>query len=114
MPVIKMAFIGPTIHPHAESSSKGNAATAKFTDPDTVEASYAFLQHQAWIDGFLSAVNMTVKNGKADVVGTMSGNDLLRWIGAWCRDNMSENVQAAILHLLLKIDNNAFQRAFPN
>ena len=91
-------------------------ATAEFIGPSAVRASHAFKRHVAWVNGYISAYNAFVQNGKTEVfeAAKMSRNDTTRWLGAWCRDNMSESLEAAILELLLKIDNKAMQRAFPN
>ena len=91
--------------PSCREFHEGNA-TAKFKDPRTVDAVPAFLKYRAWISGYLTAYNQYVFNGKSSVLGAanMSDNDGIRWIGAWCRDNMSKDVFNAIQALTSKID----------
>jgi hypothetical protein len=81
-------------------------ATAKFIGTNTSRASTDFHQHKTWIFGFVSAYNMYYENGKKEVLSTanMSANDTLRWLEAWCRDNMSKNLFNATQALLLRID----------
>ena len=77
-------------------------ASVTFTDPDRVRASSAFHKHKHWIWGYISAYNMYVENGKKEVLSAanMPYNDTLKWLGAWCRDNMSKTVFLAIQALL--------------
>ena len=77
-----------------------------FTDPDRVRASSAFHKHKQWTWGYISAYNMYVEIGKKEVLSAANipYNDTLRWLGAWCRDNMSRNVNHAIRTLMRKID----------
>ena len=65
--------------------------------------------HQAWgvfgwIDGYLTAYNAHVANGKESILGSMTINDARRWIAAWCRDNPSKDVMVGIEVLIRKLN----------
>ena len=79
-------------------------ATAKFTDPAYVMASADFHQDKAWVYGYISAYNVWVDNLQSDRLKTlnMTFNDTLRWLGAWCRDNMSKGLNQGIQALFSK------------
>ena len=56
------------------------------------EAWYVF----GWIQGHLSTYNELTNNGKESILGSMTTNDAMRWIAAWCRDNPSKKVRHAL------------------
>nr|ADI23596.1 hypothetical protein [uncultured nuHF2 cluster bacterium HF0770_42C12] len=73
-------------------------ASVTFQGPKGFTASYDFLEYDNWVFGYISAFNVLVDNLQADRLKTlkMTSNDTRRWLGAWCRDNMSGNVQQGI------------------
>ena len=81
-------------------------ATAKFEGPDTVTASSDFHKYTRWVFGYISAYNEYVDNRRSDVLkdAKMTANDTRRWLGAWCRDNISRDLYDAVKALIFKID----------
>jgi len=57
-----------------------------------------------WIGGYLSAYNQFRDNGKQNILGGMTANDVRRWIAAWCRDNPSKKVMHAVFVLTDKLE----------
>ena len=53
-----------------------------------------------WINGYISAYNIFVQNGKQDSLPYMTYNDARRWIVSWCQDNPSEQLSDAISSLI--------------
>ena len=65
--------------------------------------------HQSWkvfgyINGYLTAYNQYVHNGKKNIRGSMSVNDTYRWTASWCRDNPSKHLVDGIGALTVKME----------
>ncbi len=64
--------------------------------------------YQAWsafgfINGYISAHNRYVPNGKENILGSMSTNGARRWIASWCRDNPSKDMLDGLSALIVKL-----------
>lgn len=57
-----------------------------------------------WINGYLTAYNQFVNNGKADILDSMTMNDTRRWIASWCRDNPSKIVLYGLVQLTTNLN----------
>lgn len=58
--------------------------------------------HEVWrafgyIEGYISAYNAYIPNGKRDITSSHSFNDVRRWLASWCRDNDTKGVHEALL-----------------
>jgi hypothetical protein len=73
---------------------------SKLTGAGTVTGLYPMHRAIGWISGFLTAINMTTKNGRKHVLGSMTNNDARRWVASWCRDNISKDLAAAVVALM--------------
>jgi len=56
-----------------------------------------------YINGYISAYNRYVPNGKQNILGSMSVNDVRRWIASWCQDNPSKDLVDGIDALIVKM-----------
>ena len=66
-------------------------------------------QHESFlafgfINGYLSAYNAKVPNGKQNILGSMSNNDAYRWIASWCRGNPSKDLDDGTNALTVKME----------
>lgn len=55
-----------------------------------------------YINGYLSAYNLYVDNGKENIKEGMTYNDVYRWVASWCRDNSSQRLDEALNAFVLK------------
>ena len=56
-----------------------------------------------YINGYISAYNHYVPNGKKNILGSMSMNDVRRWIASWCPDNPPKDLVDGIVALIVKL-----------
>ena len=77
---------------------------SKLSGDSTYEGPYEMWNATGFISRYLSAYNMLVKNGKADIKGSMSSNDVRRWLASWCRDNPSSLLMEGLSVLTTKLD----------
>ena len=61
-----------------------------FEGKSTFGGSHDYQMYTRWISGHISAYNMYINNGKSDVLGNMTLNNVDKWLASWCRDNMIE------------------------
>ena len=61
-----------------------------FEGKSTFKGSHDYHMYTRWISGHISAYNMYINNGKSDVLGNMTLNNVDKWLASWCRDNMTE------------------------
>ncbi len=69
----------------------------------TLNGPYAAWAVFAWINGYLTAYNEHVANGKKTILGSMTLNDVRRWMAVWCRDNPSKDIDYAVSALTSKL-----------
>ena len=79
-------------------------AKATLTGEGTITGHDMFHKLSGWVNGFISAYNFTVKNGKKSTTAGMSINDNYRWIASWCRDNSSKDIADATIALIHKME----------
>jgi hypothetical protein len=56
-----------------------------------------------WIDGYITATNKYINNGKKNILDSISVNDTRRWLASWCRDNPSGNIGRGLVDFLSKL-----------
>ena len=57
-----------------------------------------------WLNGFLTAYNVYVDNGKRSVLGKMALTDAYKWVAVWCRDNPSKSLNFAAGKLIKHLE----------
>jgi hypothetical protein len=63
-----------------------------------------FAEMSGWIDGYMTAINSTIDNGKSTILANQNGaemslNDAYKWLASWCRDNPSKGLSSGIFAL---------------
>ena len=63
-----------------------------------------FLEMSGWIDGYMTAINSAIDNGKKTILADQNGvvmniNDAYKWLASWCRDNPSKSLSKGIIAL---------------
>jgi hypothetical protein len=82
---------------YLDAYSRTTFTGSKMTGPHDMFQAYG------WVSGSLSYYNAFVENGKDSILGSMSVNDALKWIGSWCRDNPQKTLPDAVSALIYKL-----------
>ena len=77
---------------------------SELTGDRTIKGTHAAYRVFGWINGYLTAYNKLSNNGKEDILGGMTSNDVKRWMAAWCRDNPSKDTEDAVSALIGKLE----------
>ncbi|MGB0683893.1 MAG: hypothetical protein ACPGOV_14365 [Magnetovibrionaceae bacterium] len=50
----------------------------------------------SWIDGYLTAYNAAVRNGRFSLLGNMTLNQAREWVANWCQSNSKGKLSSAV------------------
>ena len=72
---------------------------------DRSKDEYGFLINAAWVQGYLSALNVwTVIGGKNDVLHDINANALVAWVDKYCQEHPLDTIVKAATELALELD----------
>ena len=91
---------GGVVHCRDYLREYGNS---KLTGDQGFTANHGGFRAYGWIEGYTSAYNRFVENGKKDITATISPNSIRSWLASWCRDNPSDNMGEGIKILFDKL-----------
>ena len=66
----------------------------------TYDGTPRFFGSIGWLNGFITAYNLNVQNGRRNVLYGITYNDTYRWAASWCRDNPSKDITTAVQALI--------------
>jgi hypothetical protein len=66
------------------------------TGDATYKGPYEAWSDRGWVNGYLTAYNRFVSNGKVNIKEGTTFNDVHRWLASWCRDNKSNDLDDAV------------------